>query len=267
MERARKEPCLLSVLIDRSVDLIMDHEVSASYHDRQKLFSKMVAAFNTDLIHDRAPFAKEMFSALFDTHGLDYWLPIYDAARLSTYPNPEHSLRLFYLLRIVQTYIYTLDFDARFDEIPDTNRRLFSLLEHAPAGPEYARLFAIDALNIIAKAKKVVEANVEGIDLMATFLATNTLCPLTVAERVWCAAKQGHHDLTEILICKTYERNAVNPENLGKLVLMALWIVDGMVEDGEHTHFGRSVIEDVLRCQDSDAMEGISKAVHSLEYP
>jgi len=267
MERADKEPCLLSVLIDRSVDLIMDHEVSASHHDRQQLFSRMVAAFNTDLIHDRPPFAQEMFSALFDTHGLDYWLPIYDAAHLTTYPNPEHSLRMFYILRIVQTDIYTRDFDARFDEIPDTNRRIFCLLEHPPAGPEYAHLFAIDVINIIATARKVVEANVEGVNLMATFLATNTVCPLTVAERVWCSAKQGNYDLTEILIWKTFERNDVNPENLEQLAHLASRIVDGMVERGEYTHFGRSVIEDVLRCQDVDVMEDIHKAVRSLEYP
>lgn len=67
-------PCLLSTFIDRSVDLIFELKLECTALERQQLFMSMVAAFDAGLIGHR--FTEDIFSALFNSHGISYWLPL-----------------------------------------------------------------------------------------------------------------------------------------------------------------------------------------------
>ncbi len=265
MERAKESPCLLSVFIERSVDLIMENSNESTPVGRQQLFDRMVASFDIDLIS--SSLATKLSITLFDAPGLYYWLPFYDAAHLTTYPDPEFAFRLFLLLRIarrtptVQEWEdENWEYQDREDEDEEPYEQVIHLLKHSPSGPEYAKLFAIDAYNVIATARDT--------SLMGYFCVSNAgraLGQFSVAEQIWCAAKQGKRDLAFTLLSMGLEgslpKAAVSGGLLNWLTNETWLILEQMVRNGECTHLGRSVIEDVLKCQDVESVKAIHKDV------
>ncbi|KAF2623513.1 hypothetical protein BU25DRAFT_424768 [Macroventuria anomochaeta] len=98
MERAEAHPCLLSVFTDRIWLPRLEH------------------------------LTKDIFSTLFDSHGLNYWLPLYDATHLTVYPSTEHNIRLFCLFRLIRKSTQLQNYEA--DEgLPDL---IINLLEQPP---------------------------------------------------------------------------------------------------------------------------------------
>lgn len=105
----------------------------------------------------------------------------------------------------------------------------------------------------------------EDTDVMTTFIASNAFCALTVAERVWCAAKQAQYNLTNKLIRKAMLQNGTRLDYHGPMACEAHMMIRGMVERGENAHFGRSVIENVLKCKDFNNVREIREDVESAE--
>ena len=150
LESAVDDPCLFSVFMDRSIDLNIAHQDEQIPSSRQKLRQDMIASLDTSLIHR----AGKLFNTLFDSHGLNYWLPHYDAAHMTAQPNVEDNLRLFYIFRIAYNVTQTRVYFNSEGEISESDMHTMAdMLSHPPANPEYARLFAIDCYNLAINSK------------------------------------------------------------------------------------------------------------------
>lgn len=199
------------------------------------MFINMVNAFTADLIGDN--YSQDFFSTLFELHAMVYWIRIYDAAGLTVYPNPEHTLHMFYLFRFAHRSAHLGDNDTS----PMLQNVVIDLLADPPATPEYARLFVIDAFNVAMSSKD--EA------IVCAFIASQTgkmLGCLTDSERIWCAAKQGKRDLGIISLTRVLDLRDVSSE---KMVQLAFLLLQGLVESGHSTHFGRTVTDQLLKCE------------------
>lgn len=236
MERAETDPCLLSVLITRSVDLILSNHPSASLLTRYQLFKTLVQHFDPSLLNP--PFTKNTFTTLFSPVGLNYWLPLFTAAHPTTYPSPSHSLRIFYLFRHVHISTHSRTQHAT-EEAQDL---VMELLQHPPTTPVYARLFAIDALNLVARCQDK--------KMLGAFLASRTgalVSGFDAKEHVWCAVKQGQGRLARSLLRRAFVGCGAAVES-GGLVDAALLVVTGLVEFGQETWFGCMVVGELVRC-------------------
>jgi len=235
MEDTMNRPCLLSWIIERSVNLILEHRAEWTASDQRQMFLDMVDAFNVNLIG--GCFIHDSFSTLFDSQGLQYWLPLYNAASLTVYPNAEHTLRMFYLFRITHCSAQLQNHDA--DAVQQ--HLVIEILAEPPSTPEYARFFVIDAFNLAMSSKSE--------DILCAFLASETgklLGLLTDSERIWCATKQSKRDIAIISLKRVLAARDVHNE---KLVQLAFLVLQGLVESGQSTHFGRTVIDQLTKCK------------------
>lgn len=239
MQQASEHHCLLSVFIDRSINLIEENTEEFQQQDRQRIRREMAASFDTRLLKPR--FSRYLFDSLFDSIGIGYWLPLYDAAHLTVYPKPEDNLRLYYIFRLC--HIAKQKRDPRDDEI--RYGPIGDLLASPPTTPEYARLFAIDCFNLAVKSNN---------DLIYHELCfSNTgklLSNLTVPERIWCAAKQTNQELCAALIDRALGEPIWVTVGASRHRLSILVIVEALVQAGDTTHSGRVAIEELLECKD-----------------
>lgn len=211
----------------------------------------MAASFDVSLLEEG--FSDGLFDSLFNEHGLNYWLPLYDAAHLTVYPRPEDNLRLFYIFRlshIVSQRRNTMWLAKELEPIS-------GLLAHHPETPEYARLFAIDCFNLATKSNSDVLYN--------DFLVSNTgqlLNGLTLPERIWCAAKQGKQDLCKALVDRSLKEPMFLCVEHSKLRLAICVVAHGLAEAGEETHSGRTLVEEFLKCKD---MKEVKKLCENID--
>lgn len=249
IQRGSENPCLLSVFIDRSIDLIGEHKNKLNQQNRQNLVQEIAASFNTELLNQR--FCKYFLNSLLDRLGIGYWLPLYDAAHLTVYPKPEDHLRLFYIFRL--SHIASQNRELR--DVAITHCPINDLLAHHPATPEYARLFAIDCFNIIVNSNNNL--------LYDELLVSNTgklLNNLSMPERIWCAAKQGKWELCEELIDRALgECNWVTEDAIRKRIAIAR-IVEALVQAGDQTHSGRVSIQELLECEGMKQIQAWAKS-------
>lgn len=234
MEDTDNRPCLFSTFIGRSVDLILEHRAEYTNLERRQMFVDMVAAFNDDLI---GSYCSDIFSTLFDSQGLNYWLPLFNTASLTVYPNPEHNLRMFCLFRLAHRSA-----QLQGCEVSATQQNMIiDLLADPPSTPEYKRLFLVDAFNLAMSSRNE--------QVLDAFLASETgklLSDLTVSERIWCAAKQGKRALTVISLKRAFVDYDVHNK---KVVQLADLILQGLVESGQAAHFGCTVASQLIRCK------------------
>ncbi|KAF2994782.1 hypothetical protein E8E13_000151 [Curvularia kusanoi] len=240
MQRGLGDPCLLSVFMDRSIVLIAEHNDETNQQNRQELLQEKAASFDTELLDER--FCENFLNSLFDQSGLDYWLPLYDAAHLTVYPRPEDNLRLFHIFRL--SHIASQIRDLKGGEI--LHCPIGDLLAHHPTTPEYARLFAIDCFNVIINSNNDLLYN--------ELLVSNTgklLNTLSVPERIWCAAKQAKWKLCKDLIDRALgEFRWTFTEDAIRRPIAIEKIVRALVQAGEQTHSGRVSIQELLECED-----------------
>lgn len=239
VRQSSDDPCLLSVFIDRSIDLVAEQNHDTSHQDRDRLRLKIAASFNTRLLEEH--YSRDSFNSLFDSCGLDYWLPLYDAARLTIYPKPEDNLRLYYIFRL--SHIANQNRDPRDDVIRYSP--IGDLLASPPATPEYARLFAIDCYNL------AVNSNNDLIYNELCFSNTGSLLnTLSWPERIWCAAKQKNMELCAALIDRVLGEPPWVMDRVTKQRLGILVIVEALVQAGDGTHSGRIAVKELLGCKD-----------------
>jgi hypothetical protein len=167
--------------MDRSIDLNIACQDEQTSSNRQKLRQDMIASLDTSLV-DRAG---SLFNTLFDSHGLTYWLPHYDAAHLTVQPKVEDNIRLFYIFRVVYNATQGLNYgDILSVSCKSEVDTLTDMLSQPPASPEYARLFALDCLNLATNSKSKW--------LLMDFFNSNTgrlLDNSSLPGRVWYVVK------------------------------------------------------------------------------
>lgn len=238
MQRGSEDPCLLSVFMDRSIDLIAEHNDKLNQHNRQERFQEIAASFNTELLNER--FCKYFLNSLLDRPGIDYWLPLYDAAHLTIYPKFEDNIRLFYIFRL--SHIASQNRELR--DVAILHCPINELLAHHPATPEYARLFAIDCFNVIVNSNNNL--------LYDELRNSNTgklLNNLSMPERIWCAAKQGKWELCGALINRTLRGYKRVTEDAVRKKIAIERIVEALIQAGDQTHSGRVSIQELLECE------------------
>lgn len=205
LESAVDDPCLFSVFMDRSIDLKITHQDEQTPSNRQELRQDMITSLDTSLVTS----AGSLFSTLFDSHELNYWLPRYDAAQLTAQPTLEDNIRLFNFFKIA--YNATETFYIGHPESPDHSEMdmniMKDLLSRPPANPEYARLFAIDCFILATNSKNEM--------LLEDFSDSNTglllLDPDTgylldissLPGRIWYVVKQEKTNISTDLIYRT----------------------------------------------------------------
>lgn len=244
MRQGSDDPCLISVFIDRSIDLVAEQNDDISQQDRERLRLEMAASFNIGLLE--AHYSRDFFNSLFDSCGINYWLPIYDAAGLTIYPKPEDNLRLYYIFRL--SHIANQNRDPRDDAIRYSP--IGDLLANPPATPEYARLFAIDCFNL------AVSSNNDLIYNELCFSNTGKLLnTLTWPERIWCAAKQKNLELCAALIDRALGEPTETMFDATSQRLTILVIVEALVQAGDVTHSGRVAVEELMECKDTTEIQ------------
>lgn len=243
LDRAVEEPCLFSVFMDQSINLNIARQDEPTSSNRQKLRQDMIASLDTSLVHR----AGSLFNTLFDSHGLTYWLPHYDAAHLTVQPKVEDNLRLFYIFRVAYNATQGLNYGDKLSGFCKSDMdTLTDMLSHPPASPEYARLFALDCFNLATNSKSKW--------LLLDFFDSNTgrlLDTSSLPGRIWYVVKQGKPDLSTDLIFRALGCPSETPSmDLPKTRFALRLIVKPFVEAGEETHYGRTVIGKIIDCKD-----------------
>lgn len=146
---------------------------------------------------------------------------------------------MFYLFRLTRRSAQLRDCDADASQ----QNLIIDLLANPPTTPEYARLFIMDASDLVMSSKNE--------HIFGAFLASETgklLGGLTVSERIWCAVKQGKGNLTVISLRKALISHGADARDNGNMVGLVLLVMQGLVELGQKTHFDRTVIDQLVEC-------------------
>lgn len=245
MERAADDPCLFSVFVNGSVDLIIEQYSNPSQQYRQDLTKHLLNSFDIAILDPRRTVtSRGLFDTFFHSYGLSYWLPIYNAAHLTIYPKPEDNIRLFYVLRLSYNAAQLRSDRADVNDL----RWIAELLAQPPTTPEYARLFAIDCFNLIANSKSEL--------MLSDFLSSNTgrlLSAFSLSERIWCAMKQNRKELSNVLLnTVVIDRVYPSSDDVTKRRIAIPLIIEALIEVGETAHPGRTVVEELIKCKRID---------------
>lgn len=193
--------------------------------ERQQLLENMEAKFDVNFVGPR--FVEGLSSTLFESHGLHYWLPLYDTAHLAVYPNAENALRLFYFLSIVHKVIQERDLQDHETDV----ELIFDLLEHSRILPENSRLFA--TANTVANSDDVMLIAALYVSEISMLLGV-----LIPAECIWCTMEQDNKVSPLSLLRETCANNGVCLADNKYMVMSAVPIIKNLVESGQETILG-----------------------------
>ena len=150
---------------------------------------------------------------------------------------------MFYLFRFVHRESQAWNHETSNSSL----KFILDLLNRPPETPEYSRLFAIDTFNLIAKITKMTA--------LTACLASTTgrlMSSFSLSDHIWCAARQRKPEACQMILLKAFQDNsAIFQEGSIPLHYLAYLVIIGLVESGQETHFGLSVIERLLLCKDS----------------
>lgn len=122
-------------------------------HIPVETFASILGHLQSDMsIHELL----ELRSTLFVPQGLQYWLPLYNAASPTVYSNAKQTLCRFYMFRNTHSSA-----QLQHHQIDSMQQSLvIDVLVDPSSTPEYTRLFTIDAFNqaMSSKNENIIDA-------------------------------------------------------------------------------------------------------------